>query len=222
MVTIKRYDVVADDLNPRTISDDNKKRLRKSIEKNGLVGHPVWNKTTGHIVGGHQRLDALDAIMRTKDYDLEVLEVEMPLKDEIRLNVALNNQDSQGEFDLFAVSRLASDFDLDLAEDFGFSEDMIDINFPEFKTEEYQGEEPKERTASDEDIAKLKKRKKEVREKQKAFRDEFGDYNGEPKGILTVVFENDSGKKQWFLDHGIDDPPTVMHIYDLEKLFSTK
>lgn len=220
MVTIRRSDVVADNLNPRTISDENRKRLRKSIEKNGLVGHPVWNKTTGHIVGGHQRLDALDAIMRTKDYDLEVLEVEMTLKDEIRLNVALNNQDSQGEFDLFAVSRLASDFDLDLAEDFGFSEDMIDINFPEFRTEDDHGEETKERTASDEEIAKLKERKKEVREKQKAFRDEYGDYNGDPKGILTVVFENESGKKQWFLDHGIDDPPTVMHIYDLEKLFT--
>lgn len=220
MVTIRRSDVVADILNPRTISDENRKRLRKSIEKNGLVGHPVWNKTTGHIVGGHQRLDALDSIMRTKDYDLEVLEVEMTLKDEIRLNVALNNQDSQGEFDLFAVSRLASDFDLDLAEDFGFSEDMIDINFPEFRTEDDHGEEPKERTASDEEIAKLKERKKEVREKKKAFRDEYGDYNGDPKGILTVVFENESGKKQWFLDHGIEDTPTVMHIYDMEKLFT--
>lgn len=220
MVTIRRSDVVADNINPRTISDENRKRLRKSIEKNGLVGHPVWNKTTGHIVGGHQRLDALDAIMRTKDYDLEVLEVEMTMKDEIRLNVALNNQDSQGEFDLFAVSRLASDFDLDLAEDFGFSDDMIDINFPEFRTEDDHGEEMQERTASDEDIAKLKERKKEVREKQKALRDEYGDYNGDPKGIITVVFENESGKKQWFLDHGIDDTPTVMHIYDLEKLFT--
>lgn len=54
-----------------------------------------------------------------------------------------------------------------------------------------------------------------MREKKKAFRDEYGDYNGEPKGILTVVFDNESGKKQWFLDHGIDDTPTVMHIYDL-------
>ena len=59
-----------------------------------------------------------------------------------------------------------------------------------------------------------------MREKQKVFRDEYGDYNGEPKGILTVVFENESGKRQWCLDHGIDEPPTVMHIYDLEKLFT--
>ena len=40
---------------------------------------------------------------------------------------------------------------------------------------------------------------------------------------LTALQKRDeSGKRQWFLDHGIDEPPTVMHIYDLEKIFSTK
>lgn len=87
MVTIKRYDVVADDLNPRTISDDNKKRLRKSIEKNGLVGHPVWNKTTGHIVGCHQRPDA--KFCRTEAYVREKLVIPV-LRDWLGYGVARN------------------------------------------------------------------------------------------------------------------------------------
>lgn len=220
VVSISRKDIVPDDINPRTITDENRKRLKESIEKNGLVGHPVWNRTTGHIVGGHQRIDALDSLMRTKDYPLDVLAVEMPLKDEIRLNVALNNQDSQGEFNFDAIAELARDFDLDLSTDFGFSDDVIEVNFPEFSMGDIGGgTEPQEsRSASEEDIAHMKEMKKKVRERNKEFREEFGDFNGEPKGILTVVFDSESAKRQYFLDRGVENPPGVMHVYDFEKI----
>ena len=160
--------------------------------------------------------------MRTKKYELDVLMVEMPLKDEVRLNVALNQQDAQGEFDFFKISELADSFGLDLSEDFQFSPEMIEINFPEFSVtpdETEQAVEPP-RTASAEDIEKIKERKKANRESYKEFRDEFGDSGSEAKGILTIVFDRESAKRQWFLNRGIDDPPNVMHVYDFEKLFA--
>lgn len=219
VMKISREMVVDDDINPRTISEDNMRRLKFSIEKNGLVGHLVWNKATGHIVGGHQRLAALDSLMHTKKYELDVLMVDIPLKDEVRLNVALNNQDSQGEFDFDMLANLAEEFKLSPSEDFGFSPELVEINFPEFSVTPEEVAEEHQRTASEDDIALMKERKKAVREKNKEFRQEYGDYNGEPKGVLTIVFDRESAKKQWFLDRGIDEPPNVMHVYDFEKLF---
>ena len=221
VVTISRSDIVADDINPRTISEENMRRLKESIKKNGLVGHPVWNRQTGHIVGGHQRIAALDAIMRTQGYELDVLEVDMPLKDEVRLNVALNQQDAQGEFDFSVIADLATDFGLDLSADFGFSDEVIEINFPEFSVTPENDTAEIPRNASDEDIAKMKEAKKATRERNKEFRHEYGDFNGEPKGVLTVVFDRESAKEQWFRNHGFGDEeiPSVMHVYDFEKLF---
>lgn len=215
-----------DDINPRFISAANAERLKKSIKDNGLVGHLVWNKTTGHIVGGHQRLEALDSLMRTDDYPLEVLMVELPLKQEVKLNVVLNNTDNQGEFDFSALSSLATEFGLDVAEDFGFSDEVIDIQFPAIAEIEAVGEDgpAPEKVADADEIARMKELKKEVREKLKADRAEMGDYNTEAKGVLTIVFDRESAKKQWCIDHGLDGDnlPNVMHIYDFEKLFSGK
>ena len=224
VVTLHRSQVVDDDINPRTITDDNMRRLKESIRKNGLVGHLVYNKVTKHIVGGHQRLAALDSIMRTKDYTLDVLQVDMPLKDEVRLNVALNQQDAQGEFDFFKISELATDYGLDLSEDFGFSDEMIEINFPEFGAPEDSTSEESSATprmASESDIAKMKEQKHEAKVRNRELREEYGKPGDEPKGILTVVFDRESAKRQWFLDRGIDEPPNVIHVNEFAKLFET-
>ena len=160
--------------------------------------------------------------MHTKNYELDVLAVDMPLKDEIRLNVALNQQDSQGEFDFFKISELAESFNLDLSEDFQFSPEMIEINFPEFSVTPDETDNASEtpRTAAAEDIEKIKERKQELRERNKEWAEEYGKPGAEPKGVLTIVFDRESAKRQWFLDRGIDDPPNVMHVYDFEKLFA--
>ncbi len=215
VVRIHRSQVVDDELNPRFITEANAKRLKKSISKNGLVGHLVWNAHTGHIVGGHQRLAAIDSIQRTKDYNLDVLQVDLPEKDEIRMNVVLNNQDNQGQFDFGQLQRLAEEYSLDVAEDFGFSEEVIDIEFPEIQQVE---EKPiVSREASPEDIAAMKEKKKEGREKYKDNQEEFGNWHTEAKGVLTVVFEKESEKKAWLKRHGMAEDTNVCHVYDIEE-----
>ena len=225
-VRIRRDQVVGDGYNPRYISPANMDRLKKSIRRNGLVGTLVWNRATGHIVGGHQRLAALDACMRTQDYELDVSEVDMPLKDEVRLNVALNNADSQGEFDFAALRDLSAEFGLDVSEDFGFSDEAIEINFPE-KAEELAldpetGASPPERVADDAEIARMKEAKREARERLKEQRANLGDYLTEPKGVLTVVFDSETAKADWFRSRGMDEAPSVVHVSELEEFLSAR
>ena len=172
---------------------------------------------TGHIVGGHQRLAAIDSITRKDDYELDVLEVDLPLKDEVRMNVVLNNTDNQGYFDFGQLQRLAGDYQLDVSEDFGFSDEVIDIEFPDLQKEIEKSEaEPVSYEASPEDIAIMKEKKKETRERQKEAREELGDWRTEAKGVLTVVFEKESEKKKWLSEHGLDENANAVHIWDIE------
>jgi hypothetical protein len=44
------------------INDNEKRKLRAGIAKHKMVMPPVWNKRTGNLVGGHQRMASLDAL----------------------------------------------------------------------------------------------------------------------------------------------------------------
>ena len=45
--------------NPRSISLEAMEGLSASLEHFGDIGGIVWNRRTGHLVCGHQRVDAL-------------------------------------------------------------------------------------------------------------------------------------------------------------------
>ena len=88
-------DLVPAPYNPRTISPEALAGLRASVERFGLVEPVVWNRRTGHIVGGHQRLKALQALGET---DTQVVVVDLDEIEEKALNVALNSPAIAGEF----------------------------------------------------------------------------------------------------------------------------
>lgn len=72
----------------------------ESIKTHGLVGTVIWNKRTGNIVGGHQRLKKIDQLEKSSDYLIEVTEVDIPEDKEKALNIMLNNRHAQGDWDL--------------------------------------------------------------------------------------------------------------------------
>ncbi|MBX7134397.1 MAG: ParB N-terminal domain-containing protein [Fimbriimonadaceae bacterium] len=72
------------DLQP---GDPEYERLRKSLDEFGCVEPLVWNKRTGHLVGGHQRFKVLLA-QGMKSAQVSV--VDLPLEREKALNLALN------------------------------------------------------------------------------------------------------------------------------------
>lgn len=83
----KLTDLKPADWNPRQISDEQANALRRSLAEFGVVEPIVWNATTQHVIGGHQRLDALLALSET---ETDVVVVELSEEREKLLNVALN------------------------------------------------------------------------------------------------------------------------------------
>lgn len=69
-------------------------KLKNSIETFGFCEPLIYNRRTGHLVGGHQRLTVLKDLGYT---EAEVVVVELPLEQEKAFNIALNK--IQGDWD---------------------------------------------------------------------------------------------------------------------------
>lgn len=156
--TVKRSEIKFADYNPRVIDESNQKKLVKAIRENGLIEPLVWNKRTGVLVGGHQRLTAADKIYRKKDYDVPVAIIDVDEKTEKKLNVQLNNPSMQGDWDLNELANLAQDVSF---EDMGFSKSDIDFMYDgEIDFDGNLNEDPQEKknTKYDEEVEDEKDR----------------------------------------------------------------
>lgn len=105
-VELRRSEIHFADYNPRSIGQEELKSLRKGIKKFGLVGGLVVNKQTGNtLIQGHQRMSVMDELQKynpdTKenDYILRVDLIDVDKKEEIELNILLNNPNAQGRWD---------------------------------------------------------------------------------------------------------------------------
>lgn len=112
--TIDREQLKDAPYNPKYLPDENKRRLKKIVERQGLVMPIVWNRRTGHLVDGHQRVSVLDSIKRTRDYSIRCIVVDMTEQQEREANVALNNLQARGEVDMERYASLLSDNTLSL------------------------------------------------------------------------------------------------------------
>ncbi len=82
------------------------KKLERSIAEFELVQPIIWNRRTGHIVGGHQRCEILKHQGRT---EVECVVVDLPLSREKALNVALNNSEVGGDWEATKLMALIQD-----------------------------------------------------------------------------------------------------------------
>lgn len=87
----------------------------------------MWNKRTGNLVGGHQRLTILDDLHEGKPYSVPVDVIDCDEKEEKRLNVALNSPDMQGRYDGERFNELVLDLrqqdpGFDVTVEFGLAE----------------------------------------------------------------------------------------------------
>lgn len=115
-VVMHRKELKAAAYNPRMIDPISEKRLRESIQRSGgLIQPPIWNKRTGTLVAGHRRLEQLDYIQKSDDYELTVAVIDVSLDREVELNIALNNPSIGGQYDLDLLSQLLERPDIDLA-----------------------------------------------------------------------------------------------------------
>lgn len=95
-------------------------RLKDSLVKFGTVEPIIWNRRTGNVIGGHQRLAVLKSLGFTS-VPCQILD--MDLKQEKLLNVALNK--IRGRWDDQKLEDLIAGLDAELAAMTGFSGDEL-------------------------------------------------------------------------------------------------
>lgn len=105
--------------NPRTIDDQGKKALKRSMKNFGILGGIIVNKRNNYvIVGGNQKVALMDDAQgydpnkpEENDYVLRVEVVDFDDKKELEALTALNNPTIGGKFDWQKLAELIPDMD---------------------------------------------------------------------------------------------------------------
>jgi DNA modification methylase len=122
-------DLLPADYNPRKDlqpGDPEYEKLKRSIEQFGYVEPVIWNKQTGRVVGGHQRLKVL---IDSGITEVDVVVVDMNTEKEKALNIALNKVSGEWDTDKLALviaDLQGADFDVSLT---GFEPEELDDLF---------------------------------------------------------------------------------------------
>ncbi len=82
---------------PLKPTDKAYRKLKRSLQRFGLVEPLVWNERSGRVVGGHMRLSILKELGVT---EVPVSVVRLTDAEERALNVVLNNREAQGRFEV--------------------------------------------------------------------------------------------------------------------------
>jgi hypothetical protein len=139
---MKVKDLKTSKFNPRKISEKKLDMLGKSMETFGDLSGIVFNRRTGHLIGGHQRIKHLrpeweiekrnfeddlgtvaQGFIKTPLGDWVYREVDWDLKKEKAAMIAANKHG--GEFDIPALDEILSDLDGIDSELLGFSEEEL-------------------------------------------------------------------------------------------------
>ena len=122
MRRVKFSSLIPAGYNPRKISDEEKAKLQKSIEKFGYVEPIVWNEKSGNIVGGHQRYAIMKQELKPDDMiDVSVVNLDEPA--EKALNLALNK--ISGQWDNDKLAQLLRELDAGMISVSGFDDDEV-------------------------------------------------------------------------------------------------
>lgn len=169
--------------NPRTIGDEEKRRLEGILKKHGLVEPLIWNKRTGNLVGGHQRISILDKLYGTKNYPMTVAVVDVDEAGEKELNIALNNPRAQGEYDIERLTEMIKTPGLE-AEGMGYSTSDLQRMF---------GTDVLVARSADGDVRELDELSQKLdkfRERYEGVRDELRADRDDPNFFIVLVFKN--------------------------------
>ena len=129
--------------NPRKAlkpGDPEFEKLKNSITEFGYVEPIIWNKRTGKVVGGHQRLSVLKHLGET---EVDCVVVDLDEQKEKALNIALNK--ISGDWDMPLLTDLLKDLNDD-----GFDITLTGFDMSEFDS--FFKDEVKEQVAEDDDF----------------------------------------------------------------------
>ncbi|HSQ97090.1 MAG TPA: site-specific DNA-methyltransferase [Rickettsiales bacterium] len=211
--TKKLTDLIPSEYNPRKASKQQEKALSESLQKYGCVEPIIVNENPDRqniIIGGHFRVREL---IKLHIEEVECVIVNLNLEQERELNIRLNSNTGEWNFDL-----LLSNFNISDLESWGFNNEQLDKL--EFKTEENKVDEMVDDSDTLPDIPKQPKTK---------LRDIFilssngnnhrlmcGDTTDSESVKRLMSSDNDKNYKQ--ADLVITDPPYNV-AYDKSKNF---
>ncbi|PIE97455.1 MAG: hypothetical protein CR988_07785 [Treponema sp.] len=202
--------------NPRKISEEARRKLKKGLKTFGLVQPIIVNKNTMNVVGGHQKLSIMDELNKypQNDYTLQVSMIAVDKEQEVKINIFLNNPAAQGEWDNELLQEIKLSFpDIDFQKDLGF--DMLDMQFIFAGSDLFEEAntlfDPTETQSDVVDMVEEAKKADRLKEARQAARDmrkaeNRGEYDYQAKYddyTLTLVFENNSAKQDFCRRAGI-------------------
>ena len=136
----KAQDLIMAEYNPRQLTKDQYTQLKDSIERFGLVDPLIVNKNKDRkniLVGGHQRLRIARKMGMV---DIPCVEVDLKLDQEKELNIRLNKNVGEWDYD-----SLANYFDVGELMDWGFTDDEL----------QFYEEEPEQGLIDDDEIPEV-------------------------------------------------------------------
>ena len=208
--TINRADIKNAEYNPRIMDKESKKRLKAGLQKHGLVSTLTWNKRTGNLVGGHQRLEQLDALEKNKDYSLDVCVIDVDEAEEAILNVQLNNPSMQGDWDLDKLAEMTEEFGIDFDE-MGFSK--LDVDFM------FDGDDRFSEMFETPEAEEVKQGLEAVKEARQAGKERMQERNN-INFYSILVFEDEKAKAEFYKKINVplsEEYLTADKVYRLEK-----
>jgi hypothetical protein len=210
VVDMDRRELKEATYNPRQLDEKAKRKLRTGIKKLGMLGPAcIWNKRTGRLVGGHQRIGQLDALNGTAAYTLKVAVVDLDEKAEREANILLNNREAQGDWDIGKLGEMFRETPLDL-DATGF--DAADI-YKMFGDSPFQN---REDNALDDLTDRLKASRQRYFDLLKVSGKRDGDHF-----YTVVVFKDTEDRDAWATALGLDenrfqDGRTLRRIFEAQ------
>jgi len=206
IVKMNRKELKEAPYNPRKITDKHRKNLMGYIKKIGMLMPAInFNKRTGRLISGHQRLKIMDLINQTSDYEITVVVNDLTEKQEVEANVKLNSQNLMGEYDPVKLAEITMEFpEIDLVKDLAFEQEEIDLMFTELDLEvqtAYKEDSGVYSEYQQANMAKLKETKEKYRKRIEQENKEGGTiYTKDDDYTVTFLFKNNTAKKRFMTD----------------------
>src|SRR4030042_1570421 len=201
---IKRSELKEAEYNPRKMKEKAYKKLEKFIKSGGLLQPAIiFNKITGNIISGHQRLKILDSYYNTDNYEITASIVNLTKEEEIKANIKLNNESLMGSWDEILLQEIKMDFpEIDFDKDLGFEKLDLEYIFKdnilaiEQTVEQSYNELNEIKQHSYEDIEKLKEAKARERSNRKQENRNNKDYDSKYDDYcISFIFETSKEKQ---------------------------
>lgn len=201
-VFIQRSKISFAPYNPRKKDKKVVEALKRNFRKVGFLGGIQWNKTTGNLIGGHKRLEALDLIndydgTNDKDYEVKVESIELDEKTEKEQNIFLNNKRVQGETDYEVMAVLIKEIDIEEA-----GLDDYDINLIESIVPDFSFGKNEDIKTDIEDTRTPQEKKDNIKDLKKNIKNSIS--NNQQSSYFVVTFKNYDDKAEFLEGIGIN------------------